>query len=85
MSKQKRIGKIFIDYLRNGRGATAVIPFSTRATANAPVSAPISWKELETLTNATQFNLRNMIERLYNLKVDPWEDFFKLRQYLPKI
>ena len=46
MTKSIRGGKIFIDYLRNGRGATAIVAYSTRARAGAPVSAPVGWDEL---------------------------------------
>lgn len=84
MSKQKRIGKIFVDYLRNGRGATAIIPYSTRAKRDAPVSTPISWDELLEIKGADEFNIKNVVVRLKNLEADPWETFFKIKQSLPK-
>ena len=52
MSKAKRRGKIFVDYLRNQRGATAISPFSTRARKGAPVAVPVSWEKLARLDNA---------------------------------
>jgi bifunctional non-homologous end joining protein LigD len=57
MSKAKRKGRIFIDWLRNQRGSTAVMPYSARARANAPVAAPIDWDELEDFENAHPFTI----------------------------
>ena len=57
MSKAKRKGKIFIDYLRNQRGSTAVVPYSARAREGAPVAVPISWKELDGFENARPFSI----------------------------
>lgn len=57
MSKAKRKGKIFIDYLRNQRGSTAVVPYSARAREGAPVAVPISWKELDDFANAQPFSI----------------------------
>ncbi len=70
--KISRRGKIFIDYLRNGEGATAVAAYSTRARSNAPVSAPVAWDELSRDLRADHFNVGNMAKRLARLKVDPW-------------
>jgi bifunctional non-homologous end joining protein LigD len=72
--KISRRGKIFIDYLRNGEGATAVAAYSTRARANAPVSAPVAWDELSRDLRFDHFNVGNMPKRLKNVKVDPWRD-----------
>src|SRR3569623_2102571 len=55
MSKAKRVGKIFLDWLRNQRGATAVMPYTARARAKAPVSVPVTWTELEDLDTAAQW------------------------------
>ncbi|HEY2910586.1 MAG TPA: non-homologous end-joining DNA ligase [Gemmataceae bacterium] len=84
MSKAARPGKIFIDYLRNGRGATAVAAYSTRAKAGAPVSTPIDWKELDDLGGANAFTIRNIGRRLGKLKRDPWADIGSTRQGLAK-
>ena len=80
MSKRARKGRIFIDWVRNGRGATAVAPYSTRARAQAPVSTPLAWDELSEGLRADHFTVANLRERLDFLKRDPWEGFFKLRQ-----
>jgi len=81
MSKVKRKGKIFIDYLRNQRGATAIAVYSSRARPGAPVSVPIDWDELTKNIKDTQFNIFTLPQRLNKLK-DPWKDFFKIKQSL---
>ena len=83
-SKSKRDKKIFIDYLRNSREATAVAPFSTRARAGAPVSTPIDWSELGSLMGANQYSVLNLPARLKRLRQDPWANIGRLRQALPK-
>jgi bifunctional non-homologous end joining protein LigD len=80
MAKAKRGGKIFIDYLRNGRGATAVAAFSTRAKPDATVSMPIFWEELGGDVRADTFTVRNVQQRLGGLKKDPWKDYWNLKQ-----
>jgi len=79
-SKAKRKGKIFIDYLRNARGATAIAPYSCRARAGAPVATPISWDELLEGIRPDQFNIRTIPERMKKLRNDPWGDMMKVRQ-----
>ena len=80
MSKAKRQDRIFVDYLRNARGATAVAPYSTRARPGAPVSVPIPWKDLSEDLSPDQFNLEN----LSTFPKDPWPGFFDVRQRLSK-
>jgi bifunctional non-homologous end joining protein LigD len=80
MSKRARRGRIFIDWVRNGRGATAVAAYSTRARPQAPVSTPLGWDELSEALLGDHFTVANLRERLDFLKRDPWEGFFKLRQ-----
>src|SRR5690606_17518791 len=75
ISKAKRKNKILIDYLRNGRGATAVAPYSPRARAGAPVSMPLSWDELGPGIGPAHFTIGNAITRLSGLSADPWGDF----------
>jgi bifunctional non-homologous end joining protein LigD len=80
MTKALRPGKIFIDYLRNSRDATAVAPYSTRARPGAPVSAPLSWQQLGRTTSANQFTVLNLKK---HFRGDPWRDIAKVRQRLP--
>ncbi len=80
MSKAARKGKIFIDYLRNGRGATAVAPYSTRDKPGATVSAPIAWEELTPSLHSDHFTIENLPARLARLKKDPWADIAKTKQ-----
>jgi bifunctional non-homologous end joining protein LigD len=80
MSKSKRAGRIFIDYLRNGRTATAVSAYSTRARAGAPVSIPLRWEELTSDLRSDHFNIRNVPERLAKLAADPWDDYEAARR-----
>lgn len=75
MAKAKRKGRIFIDYLRNGRGATAIAPYSPRARGTAPVAVPVSWDELKTIPAASVFKLKDMRAR-FNAP-DPWADYAK--------
>ncbi len=82
-SKAKRKGKIFIDYLRNGRGATFIAPYSTRARENAPVAVPLDWDELSTKLPPNHFNIRNVQKRLAQLRHDPFERLTQLKQRLP--
>jgi bifunctional non-homologous end joining protein LigD len=82
MAKAARPGKIFLDYLRNGRGATAIAPYSTRSRSGAPISVPIAWKELTAGLTSDHFTIRNIGMRLKLLKKDPWDGFTSVRQGL---
>jgi bifunctional non-homologous end joining protein LigD len=62
LPKAQRKGRIFVDYLRNQRGATAVMPYSARARAGAPVAAPISWSEMETIESPARFHVGDAAE-----------------------
>lgn len=84
MSKAKRKGRIFIDYLRNGRGATSVAPYSTRARAGAPVSTPVAWDELSSRLQPDAYTVENLRRRLAHLETDPWKGFFEQRQSITK-
>ena len=64
MTKAKRKGRIFIDYLRNQRGSTAIMPYSARARAGAPVAAPVSWTELHDVDTAARWSVRDAAELL---------------------
>lgn len=80
MSKARRNGKVFVDYLRNGRGATAICPYSSRARPGAPVSVPIHWDELNADLQPSRYTVRTVPERLSRLKEDPWAGIGKVRQ-----
>lgn len=80
MTKSARAGRIFVDYLRNGRGATSVAPYSTRAREGAPVSMPLRWAESSGVESGAQFSVTNTPARLRGR--DPWEGYFKVRQKL---
>ena len=73
MSKAERRGKIFIDFFRNGRGATFIAPYSPRSRPGAPVAMPVDWDELDDI-EPNQFTVRNAFERLDAQKRDPWEN-----------
>ena len=82
MSKEKRRGKIFIDYMRNMRGATAIAPYSTRALLNATVATPLDWDELTQKIEDTTYTIETVLQRLKKIKQDPWKNFFKIKQSL---
>ncbi|MDR3408507.1 MAG: DNA ligase D [Methylovirgula sp.] len=84
VSKTQRPGRIYIDYLRNARGATAVSPYSPRARPRAAVATPLAWEELDSVVSAQQFTIGNFSKRLEHLAADPWDGFFRLQQRLPK-
>ncbi len=75
MSKAKRGGKVFIDYLRNGRGSTAIVNYSTRSRAGAPVAVPLRWEELGRLDSPGAYDISSVRRRVASLKSDPWEGF----------
>ena len=78
--KRTRAGKIFVDYLRNQRGSSAICNYSTRAKAEAPVATPLRWDELKRLTSGAPYTVASAATRLKRLKSDPWEGFFATRQ-----
>jgi bifunctional non-homologous end joining protein LigD len=80
MSKKKRRGRIFLDYLRNSEGATAVEAYSTRARPGAPVAVPIAWEELHDGVRADTFTVETLPQRLTDLETDPWEELGAVRQ-----
>jgi bifunctional non-homologous end joining protein LigD len=81
-AKEARRGRIFVDYLRNGRGATAVAAYSTRARAEATVSTPLAWDELGPEMRSGRFTVGNLLNRLSHL-ADPWQDLRKKARRLP--
>lgn len=73
MRKEKRKNKIFIDYFRNKKGATSVAPYSIRLRDNAPISTPISWRDLDKI-KPNDITINNIDK--YLKRKNPWEDFF---------
>jgi len=84
IKKVARKNKIFIDYLRNSREATAIAPYSTRARPGATVSTPLTWEELGAQKVSNAFTVENLPKRLKRLTRDPWEKIGKTKQSLPK-
>jgi bifunctional non-homologous end joining protein LigD len=75
MSKEKRKGKIFIDWLMNQRGATSVLPYSARARQGAPVATPISWEELGQCDSAARFSIADaalLVDRAASAGLRGW-------------
>ncbi|WP_447783458.1 DNA ligase D [Stenotrophomonas bentonitica] len=85
MSKAKRTGVIFIDWLRNARGATSVCSWSLRARPSAGVAVPLRWEELGRITAADAFPLPKALQRAQKLKKDPWEGIDQVKQVLPAL
>lgn len=80
LGPRNRVGKIFIDYLRNSRGASTVAPFSVRARPGLAVSMPITWDELKDVTAGDQWSMSSALARQRSLNSDPWEGYWKTRQ-----
>nr|WP_217345419.1 DNA ligase D [Noviherbaspirillum sp. L7-7A]MBV0879697.1 DNA ligase D [Noviherbaspirillum sp. L7-7A] len=85
MSKARRSGRIFVDYLRNASEATAVAAYSTRAKPHAAVSTPLHWDELaDSSLRSDHYTVLNLRQRLASLKQDPWADYFKVKQEISR-
>jgi bifunctional non-homologous end joining protein LigD len=84
MSKEKRKGKIFVDYLRNGETASAVAAYSPRARPEGGVSTPLAWDELDAKDVRGRFTVKTVPRRLARLRVDPWKDYFSTRHSINK-
>lgn len=82
LSKKKRTGKVFVDYLRNHKTASAVLPYSSRAREGATVATPITWKELSPKLDPRKFTIKTVPARLKRQKEDPWADYEKSRKPL---
>jgi len=83
MARSARGGKIFIDYLRNVRGATSVAAYSTRAKPAAPVSVPLGWDELSPRRRSDHYTIVTVPRRLAGLRSDPWREYASRRRPLP--
>ncbi|WP_375068676.1 DNA ligase D [Stenotrophomonas lactitubi] len=85
MSKAKRSGVIFIDWLRNTRGATSVCSWSLRARESAGVAVPLRWEELARVGAADAFSMDKALARAKRLKADPWQGIERVKQKLPTL
>ena len=83
LKKIDRRGRILLDWLRNGLGATAVASFCPRARPNATVATPLSWDEVTAQLDPQSFTLQSVPQRLTRLRGDPWRGFHELHQPLP--
>ncbi len=85
VSKAERVGRIFIDYLRNDPTSTAVAPYSTRSRPGAPVATPLRWDELIRKLDPKSFTIRTVPARIARQRSDPWKEMLELRQRLPDL
>ncbi|WP_349656605.1 DNA ligase D [Xanthomonas sp. 10-10] len=84
MSKAKRHGVIFVDWLRNGRGNTSVCSWSLRAREKATVAVPLRWEELGKISGPDAFPIDKAIHRARRQRVDPWAQVLAVKQRLPR-
>lgn len=78
--KNLRQDKIFLDYLRNGFGSTAVASFSLRSKTKPAVAVPVAWQELKKIKSGEEFDIQSTLKRLAHQTLDPWEGYFELQQ-----
>lgn len=79
---KNRVGRIFVDYLRNGHNATTVAAFSARARPGLGVSMPVPWEALDELKGGDQWTVRTAREHLSFEREDPWKDYWTTKQLL---
>jgi len=82
-SKASRHGRIFFDWLRNARGATAICPYSPRARSGAPVAVPLAWSELRAGLTGDRFRIPDVLKRLARRGADPWAGYGRVHGRLP--
>jgi bifunctional non-homologous end joining protein LigD len=80
MSKKLRKNKIFVDYLRNGYGATAVVPYSLRAKPTSAIALPLDWNELRRVKSPDFYTIDKALKKIKSRRKDPWEGMLKLKQ-----
>jgi bifunctional non-homologous end joining protein LigD len=83
MAKARRKGRIFLDYLRNDRTATAIAPYSTRAREGAPVAWPLSWDQLKRAKSGADYDVARTMRAVKRLKSPPWHGYEAARRPLP--
>ena len=82
MSMKVRKGRIFVDYLRNGRGATFIAPYGTRARPGVQIAMPLSWKDLEAGATPKDFTISSVLKKISRHFKDPWADILHTKQRL---
>jgi bifunctional non-homologous end joining protein LigD len=82
MSKKLRQRRIFVDYLRNGYGATAVVPYSLRARPTSAVALPLDWRELRRVKGPQFYTLKKVLRKIATRKADPWQEMLGLKQQI---
>jgi bifunctional non-homologous end joining protein LigD len=85
MAKAKRTGRMFLDYLRNQRGATAIMPYSARAREGAPVAAPVSWDELDDYASGAHYTVRDSATLVERASSRPLQGWGEANQVLPDL
>lgn len=83
MTKARRTGRIFIDFFRNDRTATAIAPYSTRAKQGAPVAWPLTWDELKRTKSAADFDVPKAMRAVKRRKSSPWQGYEDARRPIP--
>ena len=82
MTKAARTGKIFVDHFRNGRGATAVLPYSPRAREGAAVALPVAWDDLAKVS-PRELTVLTVPDLLRSRVIDPWAELVTTEQLIP--
>jgi bifunctional non-homologous end joining protein LigD len=83
-AKEARAGKIFVDYLRNTKGSTTVLPYSARARPGLTVALPVAWADLDSV-DPRALTTRTVPELVRRRAIDPWATFFSIGQALPRL
>jgi len=82
-TKADRVGRIFIDYLRNDPTSTAVAPYSTRSRAGAPVAMPLRWEQVKPGLDPCDYTVATVPDLVRRRRGDPWAEMLEVRQKLP--
>jgi len=82
LSKKRRVGRVFVDYLRNHKTASAILPYSSRARAGATVATPVTWRDVTAKLDPSKFTIKTVPGRIARQKNDPWQDYESSRREL---